>query len=442
MGTGLHRHRDHMQLTVAHAPLDDHTVGKRPHRLLRPRSKTVQLAWCTCREASVSIPDRVPHRLGAVGAALFGDERVRPLALPTMPITSDNNRGYHEDIRHFETPMDAQNTPIDADFLRTLSVLYVEDEEEVRTALTKFLRRRFDRVDVAENGSNGLNLFRSDGYDVVVTDVKMPVMDGLEMARQIKAYKEETPVIVVTAYNETDYFLRAIEVGVDRYVKKPVDPSLLIEAIYKATQVRFQERELEKSRQRTLDTLTQTIAALSRAIEKRASYTDSHQKRVAQLAEAIARELGLPPEQVMGIQLGALIHDVGFISVPAEILVMPGRLDPTQMSIIKTHPKEGADILGNIDFPWPIASVILQHHERWDGSGYPDGLKGEEITLEARIIGIADVVEAMASHRPYRPALGIDAALAEIQANRGTLYDPTVVDCCMRVMEKKNRNFW
>lgn len=331
---------------------------------------------------------------------------------------------------------------IDTDFLRTLSVLYVEDEEEVRTALTKFLRRRFNRVDVAENGALGLDLFHSDGYDVVVTDVKMPVMDGLEMAKRIKSQREEVPVIVVTAYNETDYFLRAIEVGVDRYVKKPVDPNLLIEAIYKATQVRFQEKELEKSRQRTFDTLTQTIAALSRAIEKRASYTDSHQKRVSQLATAIAEEMGLPEDQVMGIHLGALIHDIGFISVPAEILVMPGRLDPTQMAIIKTHAQEGAEILGSIDFPWPIADVIHQHHERWDGSGYPVGLKGEDITLEARIVAVADVVEAMSSHRPYRPALGIDAALAEIQENRGKLYDPRAVDCCLNVMEKKNRNFW
>lgn len=339
--------------------------------------------------------------------------------------------------------MDAPDTAaVDADFLQSLAVLYVEDEEAVRTALTKFLRRRFHRVDVAENGAAGLDLFRADGYDVVVTDVKMPVMDGLEMARQIKVHREDVPVIVVTAYNETDYFLRAIEVGVDRYVKKPVDPNLLIEAIYKATQVRFQERELEKSRHRILDTLTDTIAALSRAIEKRASYTDSHQKRVAQLAEAIAREMGLSDEQVLGIRLGALIHDIGFISVPAEILVKPGKLDETQMAIIKTHSTEGMEILGDIDFPWPIATIVRQHHERWDGSGYPEGLKGEDITLEARIVAVADVVEAMASHRPYRAALGIDAALAEIQTNRGKLYDPAVVDCCLKVMEKKNRIFW
>jgi putative two-component system response regulator len=338
--------------------------------------------------------------------------------------------------------MNTTEQTIDPDFLRSLAVLYVEDEEEVRATLAKYLRRRFDRVDVAENGQLGLDLFHEGAYDVIVTDVKMPVMDGLEMAKQMKLLREEVPVIVVTAYNETDYFLRAIEIGVDRYVKKPIDPNLLVEAIYKATRARFQERELEKSRQQLSDTLTQTIAALARAIEKRTPYTDGHQKRVAQLAVAIAEEMGLPEKQVTGIRLGALLHDVGNISIPAEILVNPGRLDDAQFAFIKTHPVQGREILGDIDFPWPIAPIILQHHERWDGSGYPSGLKGEEIALEARIVGVADVVEAMASHRPHRPALGLGAALAEIQENRGKLYDPQVADCCRKVLEKHNMKFW
>jgi putative two-component system response regulator len=328
---------------------------------------------------------------------------------------------------------------IDPEFLRPLSVLYVEDEEEVRSALAKYLRRRFHRVDVAENGALGLDLFHADGYDVVITDVKMPVMDGLEMARRIKAQHEEVPVIVVTAYNETDYFLRAIEIGVDRYVKKPVDPELLIEAVYKATQVRYQEKELEKGRQRMLDMMNQIIAAFSRAIEKRAAYTASHQQRVAQLATAIAREMGLPAEQVTGIQLGALIHDIGLIAVPAEILSMPGHLDSVQMAIIKTHSQEGREILGRIDFPWPIAAIVQQHHERCDGSGYPAGLKGEDIVLEARIVAVADVVEAMSSHRPYRPALGIEAALEEISDVHR--YDAAVVAACVKLFREERFTF-
>lgn len=338
--------------------------------------------------------------------------------------------------------MNTTNSIIDMDFLHTLSVLYVEDEEEVRNDLAKYLRRRFGRVDTAANGQLGLAAFCADGYDVVVTDVKMPVMDGLEMAGRIKSVSDEVPVIVVTAYNETDYFLRAIEIGVDRYVKKPVDPALLVEAIYRATLSRYQEHELEKARDKVMETLTQTVGALGRAIEKRAPTTDGHQKRVSLLATAIAEKMGLAKEQILGIQLGALIHDVGYISVPAEILANPGRLSETQFAFIKTHPSQGAEILGDIDFALPISSIVQQHHERWDGSGYPDGLRGEETALEARIVGVADVVEAMSSHRPYRPALGIDAALAEIQANRGKLYDPQVVDACVSIIESRNKQVW
>jgi len=331
---------------------------------------------------------------------------------------------------------------IDMDFLRTLTVLYVEDEEEVREALARFLRRRFAQVDVAENGKVGLEHFHSGQYDVVITDVKMPVMDGLAMAREIKEMREEMPVIVVTAYNETDYFMRAIEIGVDRYVKKPVDPELLIEAVYKATRSRFQQRELDRERQRTVDTLTQTIAALGRSIEKRDPYTDGHQKRVSLLAVAIAEEMGLSKEQITGIRYGSLIHDIGNISVPAEILSMPRKLQPPEYSLVKTHPTNGAEILGDIDFPWPLTNILSQHHERMNGSGYPGGLKDEAISLEARIVAVADVVEAMSSHRPYRPALGIDAAIAEIQAQRGTLYDPQVVDACVALLLRHNKAFW
>jgi response regulator RpfG family c-di-GMP phosphodiesterase len=338
--------------------------------------------------------------------------------------------------------MTSAATPIDMDFLHTLTVLYVEDEEEVRDALAHYLRRRFAKVDVAENGQAGLEHFRSGLYDVVITDVKMPIMDGLAMAREIKDLREEMPVIVVTAYNETDYFMRAIEIGVDRYVKKPVDPDLLIEAVYKATRSRSQQRELELERQRTVDTLTQTIAALGRSIEKRDPYTDGHQKRVSQLAVAIAEELGLEREQITGIRYGSLIHDIGNISVPAEILSMPRKLQTAEYSLVKTHPGAGAEILGDIDFPWPLTAILQQHHERLDGSGYPNGLKDGAISLEARIVAVADVVEAMSSHRPYRPALGVDAAIAEIQAQRGTLYDPQVVDACVALLLRHNKTFW
>ena len=338
--------------------------------------------------------------------------------------------------------MSAAENHVFLGLLKTLAVLYVEDEDSVRDELARYLGRRFGRVETAVNGRDGLDKFIRGHYDIVVTDVRMPAMDGLEMARRIKEIAEDVPVIVVTAYNETDYFMRAIEIGVDRYVKKPVDPQELIEAIYKSTRVHFQQQELERERERVLDLLQQTVAALARAIEKRDPYTDGHQKRVAQLAVAIGEEMGIGKDIVGAIRLAAMIHDIGKIHVPAEILSRPGKLTRTEFELIKQHPVAGFEIVGDIEFPWAIAQIILQHHERIDGSGYPNGLKGDDILIEARVIGVADVVDAMASHRPYRVALGIDAALAEIQSNSGKLFEPAIVEACVRVIEKAGRDFW
>jgi len=180
-----------------------------------------------------------------------------------------------------------------------------------------------------------------------------------------------------------------------------------------------------------------TIEAVSIALEKRDPYTAGHQNRVATLSMAIAREMGYSEERIEGIRLGSMVHDIGKISVPAEILNRPGRLSNDEFGIIRAHPEAGYDILKGVDFPWPIAQMIIQHHERIDGSGYPYGLKGDEIEPEARILAVADVVEAITSHRPYRPSLGLDIALEEIEHGRGTAYDPTVVDACLTLFREK-----
>jgi putative nucleotidyltransferase with HDIG domain len=176
-------------------------------------------------------------------------------------------------------------------------------------------------------------------------------------------------------------------------------------------------------------------------VEKRDPYTSGHQLRVAILAKAIAEELDLPQTQVESIYMAASIHDIGKISLPAEILVKPIPLTNIEISLIQAHAQAGYDILSGIDFPWPIADIVVQHHERMDGSGYPQGLAGKDILLEARIICVADVVETMASHRPYRPSIGMDKALEEITDNRGVLYDPDVVDACLRLFRDKNFQF-
>ncbi len=185
-------------------------------------------------------------------------------------------------------------------------------------------------------------------------------------------------------------------------------------------------------------TLEGTVKALAATAEKRDPYTAGHQERVARLASAIAAEMRLPLEEVEGIRLAATLHDVGKVSTPAEILSKPGALTDLEMGIIRTHPQVGYEILQSIPFDWPVAEIVLQHHERLDGSGYPAGLVGEQIRIEARLLAVADVVEAMSTHRPYRPARGVEAALEEISSNRGKLYDTGVVNACLRTFSKRD----
>ena len=202
-----------------------------------------------------------------------------------------------------------------------------------------------------------------------------------------------------------------------------------------------QEKELEKSLEELEKTTEGIIYTVAKIVKTKDPYTAGHQKRVANLASAIAEEMGLPKEQIRGIYMTGTIHDIGKIYVPTEILTKPGRLAKIEFEMIKTHPEHGYNMLKDVEFPWPVALTILQHHERMDGSGYPQGLKGEDILLEARILGVADVVEAMSSHRPYRPALGIERALEEISHNKGKLYDPQMVDACLRLFREKKFKF-
>jgi len=199
--------------------------------------------------------------------------------------------------------------------------------------------------------------------------------------------------------------------------------------------------QLEESIRKIERTVEASIQSISYTMETRDPYTAGHQRRVTQLACAIGREMGLSDTQIAGIRVAGLVHDIGKISVPTEILSKPGPLTGVEMAMIKAHSKVGYDILKNIEFQWPIAWTTLQHHERMDGSGYPSGISGNEILLEARILAVSDVVEAMSSHRPYRPALGIDKALDEVSRGGGTLYDPDVVHACLMAFAKSGFRF-
>ena len=197
------------------------------------------------------------------------------------------------------------------------------------------------------------------------------------------------------------------------------------------------QKKLNHSYLQLQQSLDKIVNAMSLTLEERDPYTAGHQKRTTDLSLAIAREMGLSKHEIKGLQLAGLIHDMGKISVPGEILSKPGCLNDAELQLIKRHPQVAYDILNKIDFPWSVDQIVLQHHEKLDGSGYPQGLSGEEILLESRILCVADVVETMETHRPYRPSLGRDAALGEISKNRGILYDPEVVDACLKLFQEK-----
>jgi putative nucleotidyltransferase with HDIG domain len=304
----------------------------------------------------------------------------------------------------------------------------------------------------------------------------MPEMSGVQFFSQAKDIAPEAVRILLTGYADSDAIIDAINKGgVHLYFTKPwheeeillhlrqslskveilAENKRLIELIKIKNEELLELNETleKKTQEKTNDLLTQAeklkdsyrksqiildgiVRTLSKLIETRDPYTSGHEDQVAKIACKIAKEMELPEEQISSIYISATLHDIGKISVPSEILTKPSALSPLEMEIIKNHCKVANDILVNIEFPYPVAEIIYQHHERMDGSGYPRGLKGDAIAMEARIIGVADVIDAMASYRPYRPALGVDAAINEIIKYRGITYDPAVVDACLKVYKK------
>ena len=266
------------------------------------------------------------------------------------------------------------------------------------------------------------DIYSTDNWMDTAWKMEAPLIQGTNNIGKLEiCYLEETPVLDDGPfYHEERNLLNAICELLGRNIKR-------IKA----------EQDLLNSYTKISKTFEDTIAAIGNMVQIKDPYTASHQVRVAALAVAIAREMGLDEERLHTIHIAATIHDVGKIYVPSDLLSKPGKLSEIEFEIIKTHVENSYNILKGIEFPWPIARIALQHHERLDGSGYPNNLKGGDIIPEARIIAVADVVEAMMTHRPYRPARGIDAALDEITSRKGICYDPAAVDACTRLFREK-----
>lgn len=314
-------------------------------------------------------------------------------------------------------------------------ILIVEDETMIAKDIESKLKNLgYEFFPVVRSGEEAVEKAGELSPDLILMDIILDgKMDGIKAAGQIRA-RFNIPVVYLTAYADDSILDRAKVTEPFGYMIKPFaerDLHTTIEmAIYK-----------HKSTEKLLSSMESTINALAMTLEMRDPYTAGHQKRVAELAEAIALEMNCSDEKVKGVRFSALIHDIGKIHVPAEILSKPGKLMEAEFEMIKLHPRAGHDILRKIDFPWPVAEIVHQHHERLDGSGYPRGLKGNNILLQARIIAVADTVEAMSAHRPYRPAKGIEEALEEISTQRGAHYDPDVVDACLKLFREKGFEF-
>ncbi len=357
------------------------------------------------------------------------------------------------------------------------SILIVDDEESILNAFKRILADEDYEIQTARDGLDGLNKMREaqKPFSLIISDQRMPVMNGVQFFAQAKEISPDAVRILLTGYADTDAIIDAVNKGgIHLYFTKPWREEELVSHIKQSlsqTELLMENRRLveltkkqnkelaelnktleTKIKEKTSDLLAKaeelresyeksqmlldgTVKTMSKIVETRDPYTFGHEAKVAIISCRIAEEMHLSKEQIEAIHISATLHDIGKISVPSEILTKPGRLSDLEMEIIKTHCRVAYDILKTIKFPYPVADIILQHHERMNGSGYPQGLKEESILLEARIIGTADVIDAMASHRPYRPALGVGVAMEEIVRCRGKLYDSAVVDACIRIYE-------
>ncbi|HRV42016.1 MAG TPA: PAS domain S-box protein [Syntrophales bacterium] len=420
-----------------------------------PEGRYLSLNPAFARMFGYSTPEEMMAEVTDIGRQLYVDPQRRELLKRLL-----NERG---EVRNFEAQVyrrdgskfwisinaravrDEKGRVLYYDGTNTDITARVEAMEELRRAEASY-RSLF------ENAQEGIFRSTPEGRvflanramaQILGYDSPEDLMEHLtDVTRQLYVNPEDRAKILKII--EEKGMVRGYEVLQRRKDGTPVWISLTMHAVrdetgrilyYEGLDEDITERKLSEERMKRA--LMAAVEAMVAAVETRDPHTAGHQRRVAVLACAIAEEMGLPAERVEGLRMAALIHDLGKISVPAELLTMPRTLTKVEFALVKTHAQAGHNILKDIDFPWPIARMILEHHERLDGSGYPQGLKDGEMLEESRILAVADVVESMASHRPYRAALGIDAALAEIEDKAGVLYDPQIVAACLRLFRER-----
>jgi len=328
---------------------------------------------------------------------------------------------------------------------KELRILYLEDNPVDAEIVERELKKTgldFSILHVASKDEYREALEEA-APDIILSDYLLPDFDGVSALVWAVEMHPDVPFIYVSGAIDEELAIKAIKGGAADYVYKnrlsklsTAVPRALAEAREKAER-RLAEKRLRSALDWIRKQQAQTIAALASVTVIGDPYTSGHQQRMASLACAIAEEMGLDPDHVDGIRVAGTLHDIGKIAVPAEILAKPRKLNELEFGLVKMHPETSYEILREIEFQWPVAEMVYQHHERYDGTGYPRGLKGDEILPEARVMAVADVLEAMISHRPYRPAHELEAALEEVESGSGTLYDPEVCDACLRLFRER-----
>jgi putative nucleotidyltransferase with HDIG domain len=325
------------------------------------------------------------------------------------------------------------------------SILIVDDDEAVRGPLVAQLEALGHRCQVAVNGAEAVEKVRESEYDLIVSDIRMPVMDGLDFLKAVLPLVEfVTPCVILTGYSDVSHAIRAMQVGAFDFVRKPWDILEMRLAVHRAlvrrADLKFRrdyrvelERRIEEAVGELKRAYDGTVVGFASLLEGKDESTAEHCHRVRDLCVRLAHEMGVPSSRMRDLELGAMLHDIGKFKVPDAILKKPGPLTPEEWTVMRRHPEYGAEIVEKIDFLRGASEVVRNHHERFDGTGYPRGLKGEEIPLAARIFMVADAYDAITSKRVYKEAVPADIALEEIRRSSGTHFDPSVVSAFERL---------
>lgn len=311
-------------------------------------------------------------------------------------------------------------------------ILVADDDEGIRASLKAFLAFSGYDVTAHENGRAALAAFRGEPFPLVLTDLMMPEMNGEELLLEVKKIDSLTEVIIMTGYGTIDSAVSTLKAGAYDYVVKPFKMEALLHTVDKA----MIHQGLVRENLRLQENSLHVLRAMVNALEQRDAYTAGHSQRVTEITVALGREIGMPEEEVKALRLASMIHDLGKIGIKDKILHKPRSLDGEEYSTIKSHPERAARIIEPLDFLKDTIPIILHHHERYDGTGYPDGLKGEEIPIGARIVMVADTFDAMTSSRAYRRAISAEEADAELRSCRGRQFDPKVIDLFLELRDR------